>query len=99
MPCFAIVACRLQPGKMIFAFSFTLACVAWKSVYSEEKGVQSAFHGAHSDAMCLSAKDRDISKRSKYLVFSLRDKKMSRICPLVWYMTGGRISPLDYVSI
>ena len=61
-----------------------------------ERCGKSAFHGAHSDAMCLSVANAEILVKSwQYLDRSLHDKTMSRICPLAQFMTGGRISPFD----
>ena len=55
---------------------------------------KSAFHGAHSDAMCLSEVNAEILlKTGEYLDSSLRDKTMSCICLIAKSMTCGRISP------
>ena len=60
--------------------------------------VKSAFHGAHSDAMCLSEENAEILvKTGEYPDSSLHDKTLSCIRLIAKYMTCGRIS--SYVSI
>ena len=55
---------------------------------------KSAFHGAHSDAMCLSEVNAEILvKTGEYLDSSLRDKIMSCSRLIAKSMTCGRISP------
>ena len=72
-----------------------LAQSSWNKCTREICG-KSAFHGAHSDMMCLSEGNAEILvKAGEYLDSSLHDKIVSRISLITKSMTYGRISPFD----
>ena len=66
---------------------------SWNTCTREICG-KSAFHGAHSDMMCMSEGNSEILVQAgEYLDSSLHDKIVSCISLIAKSVTYGRISP------